>query len=73
MNTKDDQEPLSESAAGLPEDALNPAQVINDSSGEIGSQEIDRLPIESIGSYARLEELLTDDEKEKTTRPAAES
>lgn len=29
--------------------------------------EIDNLPIESIGSYARLEELLTDEEKENTT------
>jgi hypothetical protein len=37
------------------------------------SQEIDNLPIESIGSYARMEELLTDEEKEKTTNPTAQS
>ncbi|MDQ3321451.1 MAG: hypothetical protein M3525_03180 [Acidobacteriota bacterium] len=52
---------------------MNPAEVINDSAGEGDSQEIDNLPIESIGSYAGLEELLTDEEKEKTTNPAAES
>jgi hypothetical protein len=34
--------------------------------------EIDNLPIESIGSYARVDELLTDEEKENTTREGAE-
>jgi len=37
------------------------------------SQEIDNLPIESIGSYAKLEELLTDEEKENTSNPTAQS
>jgi hypothetical protein len=36
-------------------------------------EEIDNLPIESIGSYARLEELLTDEEEGKTTNPTAQS
>ncbi|HEY0426778.1 MAG TPA: hypothetical protein VGC76_03125 [Pyrinomonadaceae bacterium] len=35
-------------------------------------EKIDNLPIESIGSYARLEELLTDEEKENTTNPTAQ-
>ncbi|HEX8367076.1 MAG TPA: hypothetical protein VF604_00780 [Pyrinomonadaceae bacterium] len=34
--------------------------------GQAGG-EIDNLPVESIGSYARVEELLTDEEKENTT------
>ncbi len=52
---------------------MNPAEVINDSAAEDDSQEIDNLPIESIGSYGRLEELLTDEEKEKTSNPVVES
>ncbi len=75
MNQEEREETLSpdESIAELPEDSLNPAETINDSSAEDNSQEIDNLPIESIGSYARLEELLTDEEKEKTSNPVVES
>ena len=40
---------------------------------QTGIEEIDNLPIESIGSYARLEENLTDDEKGETTNPTAQS
>jgi hypothetical protein len=75
MSQEDTEEKFSptESAVDSPEASLNPAEAINDSAEEDNSQEIDRLPIESIGSYARLEELLTDEEKEKTTNLAAES
>lgn len=37
------------------------------------SEEIDNVPVESIGSYARVEELLTDEEAENTTRRDSES
>ncbi len=62
-----------ENAADSSEADLNPAEVINDSVGADASSEIDNLPIESIGSYGRLEELLTDEEKENTTNPTSES
>lgn len=52
---------------------LNPAEVINDSTSPDDSENIDNLPIESIGSYARLEELPTDEDSEKTGNPPAQS
>lgn len=61
-----------ETAVNSSDENLNPAEKMNDA-GQIGSQEIDNLPVESIGSYARLEELLTDEEKENTSNPTAES
>ncbi len=75
MNQEDSKEKFNpnENAADSSEADLNPAEVINDSATEDDSSEIDNLPIESIGSYARLEELLTDEEKEKTTNPTSES
>lgn len=75
MNTEDSKKKFNpnENATDSSEADLNPAEVINDSTREGDSQEIDNLPIESIGSYARLEELLTDEEKEKTTGPTSES
>ncbi len=62
-----------ESAVNSHDENLNPGEVINDSTDEKNSEEIDNLPIESISSYARLEELLTDEEKENTTNPTAQS
>ncbi|HEX9961806.1 MAG TPA: hypothetical protein VGB00_12785 [Pyrinomonadaceae bacterium] len=44
-----------------------------DSGGLAGDAAVDNLPVESIGSYARVEELLTDEEKEDTTRRDSES
>lgn len=52
---------------------LNPAEVINDSTSPGDAEHIDNLPIESIGSYARLEQLLTDEEKEDTSNPTVQS
>lgn len=37
------------------------------------ADEIDNLPIESIGSYARVEPLLTDEESDETTARGSES
>lgn len=37
------------------------------------AQEIDNLPIESIGSYARIEELLDDETADETSRPPSGS
>ena len=62
-----------ENVTNSPEENSNPAEAAIDAAEQADSQEIDNLPIESIGSYARLEELLTDDEKEKTTNPTAQS
>jgi hypothetical protein len=62
-----------ESVTNSPEETSNPAEAAIDAAEQADSQEIDNLPIESIGSYARLEELLTDEEKEKTTNPTAQN
>jgi hypothetical protein len=56
-----------------PEETSNPAEAASNVGEQTDSQDIDNLPIESIGSYARLEELLTDEEKENTTTPIAQS
>lgn len=62
-----------ENVTNSSEDSSNPAEAAINVSEQTDSQEIDNLPIESIGSYARLEELLTDEEKENTTNPTAQS
>lgn len=62
-----------ESIAVTPEGNLNPAEVINDAGGETDSSEVERLPVESIGSYARIEELVSDEEKENTSASVNES
>jgi len=64
---------LNENAIELTEENLKPEEVTTDSSAREDSQEIENLPIESIGSHARLEELLTDEEKENTSNPTAQS
>lgn len=61
-----------ESASDLPEESLEREESPAGSSEPVNSEEIDNLPIESIGSYARLEELLTD-EKENTSNPTSQS
>ncbi len=63
----------SESVTNSPDETSNPAEAATDAAEQSNLQEIDNLPIESIGSYARLEELLTDEEKEKTTNPTDQS
>jgi hypothetical protein len=75
MNQEETEEKFSpnESATEKLEEGFNQAETINDSTEEGNSQDIDNLPIESIGSYARLEELLTDEEKENTTSPTSQS
>jgi hypothetical protein len=62
-----------ENVTNSPEETSNPAEAAIDAAEQSNVQEIENLPIESIGSYARLEELLTDEEKEKTTNPTAQS
>jgi hypothetical protein len=42
-------------------------------SAQDDSREIDNFPVESIGSYARLDELLTDEEAENTNNPTTQS
>jgi hypothetical protein len=48
-------------------------EVMNNASIENNSDQIDSLPIESIGSYARLEELVTEEEAGDTSNPVAQS
>ena len=62
-------ENTSESTGG----GFNQAENINDQNQREGSQDIDNLPVESIGSYARLDDLLTDEEKENTTTTKTQS
>lgn len=62
-----------ESGTGADEENLNPEELAIDLAEQTDSQEIDNLPIESIGSYARLEELLTDEESGDTSNPTAQS
>lgn len=75
MNQEETEEDFSpnETVTNSPEETSNPAEAAIGAAEQADSQEIDNLPIESIGSYARLEELLTDEEKEKTTNPTAQS
>ena len=75
MNQEETKENVSANkhVTNSPEETSNPAEAAIDAAEQADSQEIDNLPIESIGSYARLEELLTDEEKEKTTNPTAQS
>ncbi len=61
-----------ESTSDTLEESLNPAEIINDSTQQENSHDIDNLPIESIGSYARLEELLTDEGRENTSNPVSQ-
>ncbi len=73
MNQEDKENySANESGTGAGEENLNPEElaVLTE---QINSQEIDNLPIESIGSYAKLEELLTDEEKENTTNPTSQN
>lgn len=62
-----------ENAINSSDENLNPGEVLNDSIDEKNPEEIDNLPIESIGSYARLEELLIDEESDNTSNPTAQS
>jgi hypothetical protein len=75
MNQEDFKEinNLAEGSANLPIENLGSEETTDESSQSVDPSEIDNLPIESIGSYARLEELLTDEEKENTTNPTAQS
>ena len=66
MNQKESKENLNpnETSTEATEENFNPLALVTDLSEKADDQEIDNLPIESIGSYARIEELLTDEEKE---------
>lgn len=58
-----------ERASKLPGESLDTEKLPNDSNPE----EIDNLPIESIGSYARLEESMTDETADDTGSPTAQN
>ncbi len=46
---------------------LNPEEIVTDLSEQQNTQQIDNLPIEAIGSYARVEESLIDEESDDTS------
>ena len=73
--SQEDKETYSEneSGTGAREENLNPEELAMNVNEQADSQAIDNLPIESIGSYAKLEELLTDEEKEDASNPTAQS
>ena len=62
-----------ENPSDLSEENLNSEELPTGLTELTNSEEIDNLPIESIGSYARLEELLTDEEAENTSNPTSQS
>ena len=62
-----------ESGTGAGEENLNSEELAMNVTEQADAREIDNLPIESIGSYAKLEELLTDEEKENASNPTAQS
>ncbi len=64
---------VNESGTGAREENLNPEELAMNVTEQAESQEIDNLPIESIGSYAKLEELLTDEESGNASNPTAQS
>jgi hypothetical protein len=73
--SQEDKETYSEneSGTGAREENLSPEELAINVNEQADSQAVDNLPIESIGSYAKLEELLTDEEKENTSNPTAQS
>jgi hypothetical protein len=58
-------------AADVSEENLNADET--NSAGKAGSPEIENLPVESIGSYARLGEELTGEDTEETDNSSTES
>ena len=50
-----------ESATDSPQENKNPEETATDLSQLVNSEEIDNLPIESIGSYGRIEPLINDE------------
>lgn len=75
MNQEENKENSNPSESGIevPGENLNPEELAARVEKEANAQEIDNLPIESIGSYARLEELLTDEEADETSNLTAQS
>ena len=49
-----------ETATDSLQENLNPEEILKDSSDETNSEEVDNLPIESIGSYGRIEPLVNE-------------
>lgn len=69
MNQEETRENIvrNEGAAGAAEGNLETEKAAAGSSGQAEAGEIDNLPVESIGSYARVEELLTNEDADETT------
>lgn len=48
---------------------LNPEEITTGLSPQANSEEVENLPIGSIGSYARIDELLVDEDSENPANP----
>ena len=62
-----------DNTSNQPEEIKNTENTAANAPAEDDSPEIDNLPIESIGSYARLDDLLTDEKAENTNNPITQS
>ncbi|HEX8249561.1 MAG TPA: hypothetical protein VF599_15395 [Pyrinomonadaceae bacterium] len=62
-----------ESATDFTGEKAEEQEMSADSPGLADDAEVDNLPVESIGSYARVEPLLTDEEADETTSRGSES
>lgn len=62
-----------ESATDFTGEKAEEQEMSADSGGLADDAEVDNLPVESIGSYARVDELLSDEEAENTTERGSES
>jgi hypothetical protein len=69
MNQEENAEIIAQNEGAA--DASEENAAANETSAE-SAEKIDNLPIESIGSYARVEELLIDEEAENTTASGSE-
>jgi hypothetical protein len=73
MSQEENRKDFNASEGGAAAQAENSDQNAPDSSEQTNLEEIDNLPVESIGSYARLDELLTDEEAENANDPTSQS
>jgi hypothetical protein len=71
-DTKENTAP-NEDVSNTSEENSNLKEAGTDSASPENAENIDNLPIESIGSYARLEQLLTEEDSEKTSNPTSQS
>jgi hypothetical protein len=55
------------------ENNIDEQELTEDLTAPADGEEIENLPVESIGSYARIEEVMTDEDSEEGSNPTAQS